>query len=63
MNLVVRRKPEESNFKAVLETIRDLMNSPNVISGKALPFWFHDIFLGYGNPSSAHYRSLHNITH
>jgi hypothetical protein len=25
-NLLVRRKPKENNFKAVLETIRDLMN-------------------------------------
>ena len=25
LNAVVRRKPEENNFKAVLETIRDLM--------------------------------------
>ena len=25
LNVVVRRKPEENNFKAVLETIRDLM--------------------------------------
>lgn len=26
-NLVIRRKPKENNFKAVLETIRDLMNT------------------------------------
>ena len=25
-NLVMRRKPKENNFKAVLESIRDLMN-------------------------------------
>lgn len=25
-NLLVRRKPEENNFKGVLETVRDLMS-------------------------------------
>ena len=25
-NLIMRRKPKENNFKAVLESIRDLMN-------------------------------------
>ena len=44
-NLVVRRKAKENNFKAVLETIRDLMQSNAVV-----PEWLHDIFLGYGDP-------------
>ena len=26
-NIIVRRDPKENNFKAVLESIRDLMNS------------------------------------
>jgi intron-binding protein aquarius len=43
-NLLVRRKPKENNFKAVLETIRDLMNSKAIV-----PEWLHDIFLGYGD--------------
>ncbi len=55
-NLVVRRKAKENNFKAVLETIRDLMNVSAV--GKAVPPWLHDVFLGYGDPSAAHYRQL-----
>lgn len=46
INLVLRRKPKENNFKAVLETMRDLMNAQCV-----LPDWLNDIFLGYGNPS------------
>jgi len=54
VNLVIRRKPKENNFKAVLETIRDLMN--NAVVGRAIPQWLHDIFLGYGSPSAAHYR-------
>lgn len=50
LNVFLRRKPKENNFKAVLETIRDLMNINCVV-----PDWLHDIILGYGDPSSAHY--------
>ncbi len=46
-NILVRRKAAENNFKAVLETIRDLLNVPHV--DKAVPDWLHDVFLGYGN--------------
>lgn len=56
MNLLVRRDPRENNFKAVLETIRDLMNTAAV--GRAVPDWLHDVFLGFGSPKSAHYRTL-----
>ena len=56
LNLLVRRKPKENNFRAILETIRDLMNTAAV--GKAVPSWLHDVFLGYGNPSAAHYRNM-----
>ncbi|GJJ70103.1 intron-binding protein aquarius [Entomortierella parvispora] len=52
-NIVLRRKPEENNFKPVLETIRDLMQNDLMI-----PDWLHDVFLGYGNPNSAHYSQL-----
>lgn len=45
-NLLIRRNPKENNFKAVLETIRDLMNTKTMC-----PEWLHDIFLGYGNPA------------
>jgi len=54
-NVLMRRKPKENNFKAVLETIRDLMNTQCVV-----PEWLHDILLGYGDPSSAHYSNLPN---
>jgi intron-binding protein aquarius len=50
MNLIVRRNPKENNFKAILETIRDLMNT--AVSGRAIPDWLHDVFLGYGNPKT-----------
>lgn len=46
----MRRKPKENNFKAVLETIRHLMNTECVV-----PEWIHDIILGYGDPSAARY--------
>ena len=49
-NIIMRRKPKENNFKAVLETIRDLMNTECVV-----PDWLQDILLGYGDPGSAHY--------
>ncbi|BDA47113.1 probable NFX1-type zinc finger-containing protein 1 at C-terminar half [Coccomyxa sp. Obi] len=52
-NLLMRRKPKENNFKAVLESIRDLMNEDTV-----LPEWLHDIFLGYGDPAAAQYTRL-----
>jgi intron-binding protein aquarius len=48
--MILRRKPKENNFKAVLETIRDLMNTNCVV-----PDWLHDLILGYGNPDAAHY--------
>jgi intron-binding protein aquarius len=47
-NLLMRRKPKENNFKAVLETIRDLMNTRCVV-----PDWLHDVFLGYGDPGAS----------
>jgi intron-binding protein aquarius len=49
-NIIMRRKPKENNFKAVLETIRELMNTDCVV-----PDWLHDIILGYGDPGAARY--------
>ncbi|XP_057199883.1 RNA helicase aquarius isoform X3 [Triplophysa rosa] len=54
-NFIMRRKPKENNFKAVLETIRNLMNTECVV-----PDWLHDIILGYGDPGSAHYSKMAN---
>ena len=53
LNLLVRRKPKENNFKAILDCIRDLMNEDT-----AVPEWLHDIFLGYGDPAAAQYRNM-----
>eukprot|EP00927_Polykrikos_kofoidii_P015303 TRINITY_DN16783_c2_g1_i1.p1 TRINITY_DN16783_c2_g1~~TRINITY_DN16783_c2_g1_i1.p1 ORF type:complete len:1868 (+),score=425.70 TRINITY_DN16783_c2_g1_i1:78-5681(+) len=54
LNLVVRRKAKENNFKAILETIRSLMNSEDTV----VPDWLHDLFLGYGDPGAAQYWKL-----
>lgn len=49
-NLVIRRDPKTNNFKAVLSTMRQLLNTECVV-----PDWLTDIVLGYGEPDSAHY--------
>ena len=54
-NVLMRRKPKENNFKAVLSTIRDLMNTKCVV-----PDWLSDIILGYGDPGAAHYSQREN---
>lgn len=55
-NLLVRRNAKANNFKAILETIRDVMNVAAV--GKAVPEWMHDIFLGYGDAGAAFFRNM-----
>jgi intron-binding protein aquarius len=49
-NVLQRRKAKENNFKAVLESIRDLMDDEG-----GIPEWMHDLFLGYGDPADAQY--------
>jgi intron-binding protein aquarius len=49
-NVLQRRRAKENNFKAVLESIRDLMREEAVI-----PDWMHDLFLGYGDPADSQY--------
>jgi intron-binding protein aquarius len=56
INVVIRRKAKENNFKAVLETVRGLMQGSASID-KSIPSWFQPVFLGYGNPTSAAYTS------
>lgn len=55
-NVLMRRKPKENNFKAILESIRDLMNETCVV-----PEWLHNIFLGYGNPSAAQWMNMPDL--
>ncbi|KAJ3416779.1 hypothetical protein HDV05_000153 [Chytridiales sp. JEL 0842] len=52
-NILLRRKPQENNFKTVLECIRDIMQSDVVV-----PEFLHDLILGYGDPVDAHYSKL-----
>ena len=72
-NVIMRRDPKENNFKAVLESIRDLMNSQVsvgrfliwdltqfTVDGLQVPEWLHDIFLGYGDVGKAHYSKMDN---
>ncbi|RDA93337.1 hypothetical protein CP533_0303 [Ophiocordyceps camponoti-saundersi (nom. inval.)] len=55
VNLLMRRNRRENNFKPVLESIRNL-----VLSETPLPAWFHEVFLGYGDPAGATYKHLDN---
>uniref|UniRef100_A0A915BBL4 Intron-binding protein aquarius n=2 Tax=Parascaris univalens TaxID=6257 RepID=A0A915BBL4_PARUN len=54
-NLIIRRDPKTNNFKAVLATIRQLLNTECVV-----PDWLHDLILGYGEPNAAHYKCMVN---
>lgn len=53
INVVVRRHKRENNFKKVLETVQNL-----ALADTAIPEWFRDVFLGFGDPSSASYSRL-----
>ncbi|EGX89160.1 DEAD helicases superfamily protein, putative [Cordyceps militaris CM01] len=53
VNLLLRRGRRENNFKPVLESIRNL-----VLSDAPLPGWLHEVFLGYGDPAGASYKTL-----
>lgn len=55
-HILMRRKPKENNFKAILDSIRDLMNESCIV-----PDWLHNIFLGYGNPSAAQWTNMPDL--
>lgn len=55
-NVLMRRKPKENNFKAILESIRDLMNEYCIV-----PKWLEKIFLGYGEPSAAQWTNMPDL--
>jgi intron-binding protein aquarius len=55
MNLVIRRRPRENNFRPILESIRSL-----TLSDVPLASWLHEVFLGYGDPAGATYTRLAN---
>jgi intron-binding protein aquarius len=55
MNVVVRRRGRENNFKPILQSIRSL-----TLSDVPLASWLHEVFLGYGDPAGASYTHLSN---
>ncbi|KAJ6262816.1 hypothetical protein Dda_1373 [Drechslerella dactyloides] len=57
LNLIIRRKGVENNFKPVLASIQSLIQE----SGNPLPRWFKDTFLGCGDPAEAYYTNMKPI--
>ena len=55
INMIVRRKGRENNFKRILESIKSL-----ILSSVPVPDWLQEVFLGYGNPAGASYTQLEN---
>lgn len=55
MNIILRRRGRENNFKPILESIRSL-----TLSDVPLAPWLHEVFLGYGDPAGATYTHLLN---
>lgn len=53
INLIVRRKGRENNFKKVLETMQSL-----TLADVAIPTWLQEVFLGYGDPAGASYARI-----
>lgn len=53
INLIVRRKGRENNFKKVLETMQSL-----TLTDVAIPTWLQEVFLGYGDPAGASYTRI-----
>lgn len=58
INLIVRRRGRENNFRPILDSIRRL-----TLSDIPAPSWLQEVFLGYGDPASASYRRLPNRLH
>lgn len=55
LNVIVRRRGRENNFKPILESIQSL-----TLSDVPLASWLHEVFLGYGDPAGANYTHLAN---
>ncbi|KAJ3073543.1 hypothetical protein HDU98_001283 [Podochytrium sp. JEL0797] len=53
-NILVRRKGAENNFKSVVESVRDVMQSSDIV----VPDWLQDVVLGYGDPRGAGWREM-----
>ncbi len=55
LNLIVRRRGRENNFKPILSSLRSL-----ILSDVPMPSWLQEVFLGYGDPAAANYNRLPN---
>jgi intron-binding protein aquarius len=55
INVLVRRRGRENNFRPILESIQSL-----TLSDVPLASWLHEVFLGYGDPAGATYSHLPN---
>lgn len=55
VNIVVRRRGRENNFKPILESIQSL-----TLADVPLATWLYEVFLGYGDPAGATYTHLPN---
>ncbi|RDW89590.1 DEAD helicase superfamily protein-like protein [Coleophoma cylindrospora] len=55
VNIILRRRGRENNFKPILESIRSL-----TLSDIPIASWLHEVFLGYGDPAGASYTHLSN---
>lgn len=53
VNLLVRRRGRENNFKPMLQSMQRL-----TMSEVPLPSWLLDVFLGLGDPAGASYKNL-----
>ena len=53
INVIARRAGRENNFKPLLESIQSLS-----VTEAKLPAWLQDVYLGYGQPSSATYPHI-----
>ena len=55
INVIMRRRGRENNFKKILETIKNL-----ALTDVPIPSWLEDVFLGFGDPAGATYSRLEN---
>jgi intron-binding protein aquarius len=53
-HLLVKRDPRENNFKAILETIKNLYLKHSLQN--SLPAWMKNPLLGIGDTKAAHFR-------
>lgn len=53
INLIIRRRSRENNFEPILSSILDLTQTD-----VPMPGWLQEVFLGYGEPTGAHYTNI-----